>query len=116
MADARRTERVAEQVVRELSMLLLRDLKDPRLKGATLTGARVTDDLRHARVFFSHLDGSARAADVVAGFKSAAGFIRHQIGRALGLRYVPDFEFEYDAGSERAARIAQLLRDTPAKG
>jgi len=115
MAEGRRIERVAEQVVRELSALLLRDLKDPRLKGVTLTGARVTDDLRRAKVFFSHLEGSARAADAVAGFKSAGGFIRGQIGRALGLRYVPEFEFEYDAGAERAARIAELLRERSAK-
>lgn len=115
MAEGRRPGRVAEQVVRELSAMLLRDLKDPRLRGVTLTGAHMTDDLRHARVFFSHLEGSTRARDAVAGFKSAAGFIRHQISRSLGLRYAPEFEFEYDSGIERAARIAELLRERPAK-
>ena len=108
--EGRRPERVAELVLRELSVMLLRDLKDPRLRGITITGVRVTDDLRHARVFFSHLEGAQRAAAVIAGFGSAAGFIRRQIGGALGLRFTPDLVFEFDPGPERAARIDALLR------
>ncbi len=99
-------------VLRELSQMLLRDLKDPRLRGVTLTGVRMTDDLRHGRVFFSHLEGRARAEAAVAGFKSASGFIRRQIGHALGLRYTPELEFEFDPGPERAARIDALLRNS----
>lgn len=109
-AEARRPERVAEMVLRELSQMLLLDLKDPRLRGITLTGVRMTDDLRHGRVFFSHLEGQARAQEAIAGFKSAGGFIRRQVGRALGLRYAPELEFEFDPGLERAARIDALLR------
>jgi len=108
--DGRRPERVAEAVLRELSALLYRDLKDPRLRGVTLTDVKITPDLRHARVFFSHLQGAGRAKDAVDGFRSAAGFIRQKIGRGLGLRYSPDLEFEYDATIERAARIDALLR------
>lgn len=111
-AEARRPERVGEMVLREVSQMLLRDLKDPRLRGITLTGVRMTDDLRHGRVFFSHLEGRARADAAVAGFKSASGFIRRQIGQALGLRYAPELEFEFDPGPERAARIDALLRNT----
>jgi ribosome-binding factor A len=108
--EGRRHERVAELVLRELSMMLLRDLKDPRLHGVTITGVKVTDDLRHARVFFSHLEGAQRAAAVIAGFGSARGFIRREIGRALGLRYTPELVFDFDPGPERAARIDSLLR------
>lgn len=97
-------------VLRELSQMLLRDLKDPRLRGITLTGVKMTDDLRHGRVYFSHLEGRARAGEAEAGFKSASGFIRRQIGRALGLRYTPELVFEFDPGLERAARIDALLR------
>ncbi len=110
--EARRPERVAELVLREISQMLLRDLKDPRLRGITLTGVRMTDDLRHGRVFFSHLEGQSRASQAVAGFRSAGGFIRHQVGQALGLRYTPELEFEFDPGLERAARIGALLRGT----
>ncbi len=109
-AEARRPERVGEMVLRELSQMLLRDLKDPRLRGVTLTGVRMAEDLRHGRVFFSHLEGSARAEAAVAGFKSASGFIRRQIGHTLGLRYTPELDFEFDPGPERAARIGALLR------
>ena len=109
--EARRPERVAEMVLRELSSMLVRDLKDPRLRGITLTGVKMTDDLRHGRVFFSHFEGRPRAADAIAGFKSAGGFIRRQVGRSLGLRYAPELEFEFDPGPERAARIDTLLRE-----
>ncbi|HVA80787.1 MAG TPA: 30S ribosome-binding factor RbfA, partial [Candidatus Binataceae bacterium] len=78
MSEARRPERVAEMVLRELSALLMRDLRDPRLRGITLTSVTMTDDLRHGRVYFSHLEGSARAAEAVAGFRSANGFIRRE--------------------------------------
>jgi ribosome-binding factor A len=114
-SDGRRPGRVAEMVLRELSQMLLRDLKDPRLRGVTLTAVRMTDDLRHGRVFFSHLEGRARAAEAVRGFRSAGGFIRRQIGRALGLRYTPELDFEFDPGPESAARIGALLREARPK-
>ncbi|MGH7907607.1 MAG: 30S ribosome-binding factor RbfA [Candidatus Binataceae bacterium] len=108
--EGRRPERVAELVLRELSGMLMRDLKDPRLRGVTLTWVKMTDDLRLARVFFSHLDGARQAPEIIAGFASAGGFIRRNIGRALGLRHTPELGFEFDPGPEQAARIDQLLR------
>jgi ribosome-binding factor A len=113
--DGRRPERVAEMVLRELSQLLVRDLKDPRLRGITLTRVKMSDDLRHGRVFFSHLEGHRRADESIKGFRSAAGFIRRQIGRALQLRYTPELDFEFDPGIENAARIDALLRAERAK-
>ncbi len=111
MAEARRPERVSELVLRELSNLLLRELRDPRLRGVTLTHVHMDDDLRHGRVYFSHLAGREHAAAVKAGFKSASGFIRREIGRVLSLRYTPNLDFEYDEGIENSARIGELLRD-----
>jgi ribosome-binding factor A len=112
LGEARRPERVGELVLRELSLMLLRDLKDPRLRGITITSVRMSDDLRHGRVFFSHLEGATRAPAAIAGFHSAAGFIRRQIGHALGLRYTPELDFEFDPGLEKAARIDALLRES----
>ena len=66
--DGRRPERVSEMVLRELSQMLVRDLKDPRLRGVTLTSVRMTDDLRHGRVFFSHLEGRPQAAEAIEAF------------------------------------------------
>ncbi|HKV55756.1 MAG TPA: 30S ribosome-binding factor RbfA [Candidatus Binataceae bacterium] len=113
--DSRRPGRVGEMVLRELSQLLLRDLKDPRLRGITLTQVRMSDDLRHGRVFFSHLQGRTHAAEAVKGFRSAGGFIRRQIGRALQLRYTPELDFEFDPGIESAARVEELLRESRPK-
>ena len=115
IGEGRRPERVAEMVLRELSQMLLRDLKDPRLRGVTLTSVRMSDDLRHGRVFFSHLEGHATANEAIKGFRSASGFIRRQIGRSLALRFTPEFDFEFDPGPETAARIESLLRDSRAK-
>jgi ribosome-binding factor A len=98
-------------VLRELSQMLIRDLKDPRLRGITLTSVKMSDDLRHGRVFFSHLEGQARADEATRGFRSADGFIRRTIGRALALRHIPQFDYEFDAGPENAARLDALLRE-----
>ena len=95
--------------------MLVRDLRDPRLRGITLTEVKMDDDLRHGRVYFSHLEGSVRAQAAVAGFRSASGFIRREIGKSLGLRYTPELEFQFDPGPERAARIDALLKHFPPK-
>ena len=97
-------------VLRELAQMLVRDLKDPRLHGVTVTRVKMSDDLRHGRVFFSHLEGRAHAPDSIKGFRSASGFIRGHIGRALQLRYTPELDFEFDPGIENAARVDELLR------
>ena len=91
MPEGRRPERVAEAVLRELSALLVRDLRDPRLRGITLTAVKMDDDLRHGRVYFSHLEGSVRASAAIAGFKSASGFIRREIGKSLAFATPPSW-------------------------
>jgi ribosome-binding factor A len=115
LPEGRRSERVAELVLRELSQLLIRELKDPRLRGITLTRVEMDDDLRHGRVYFSHLEGKPRAAGALAGFKSASGFIKREIGKALNLRRTPELEFEFDPGIEHAVRIGALLRENAPK-
>ncbi len=102
-------------MLREISELLVRELKDPRLRGITLTRVEMSDDLRHARVFFSHLEGATRAAAAVAGFRSAAGFIRRELGHSLKLRFTPELDFAFDPGPEQASRIDQLLRESRTK-
>jgi ribosome-binding factor A len=105
----RRPERVAEAILREIAEMLQRELKDPRLRGVTLTRVEVSPDLRHCRVFFSHLEGSAKAAQALAGFERAGGFVRQHVGRVLGLRVTPQMSFSFDRSLEGAARIDALL-------
>ena len=96
-------------------MIVRGDLKDPRLHGITVTRVHMDDDLRHGRVYFSHLEGKDRAKAAQAGFKSAGGFIKREMGRALNLRRTPELEFEFDPGIEHAVRIGALLRENSPK-
>lgn len=89
--------------------LLNREIRDPRLRSVTLTGARVSKDLRHARIFFSLLGAERDRAAALAGLKSATGFIRGKVARQLKLRFVPAIEFSYDDAEEAAQRIDALL-------
>jgi ribosome-binding factor A len=104
----RRAIRVGEELLKEISILLLERVKDPRVEGVTLTGISMTNDLREARVFFSVMPGveSSRARD---GLESASGFIRRNIGAAMDLKYVPLLTFHHDPSLETAARMERLF-------
>jgi len=101
---------VAGLVQEELSRLLLREIKDPRLHRVTITAVRVSPDLRHARVLFTAFDHPGGVEETLAGLRSAAGFLRGQLGRMLRLRYVPELTFEVDDSIERSLRVAALLK------
>ncbi len=107
-----RIGRINEEVQRELSALIRR-LKDPRVNQAgmvSVTRAEVTNDLRYCKVYISVLDKS-READVLKGLKSASGFLRRELGRALRLRYTPELQFEGDNSMLRGARVLDILRN-----
>ena len=106
-----RINRINEEIQKELSALL-RALKDPRVQGGmvTVTHVDTTSDLRYARVFVSALD-KAREKDVLKGLKSAAGYLRRELGAAVKLRYTPELQFVADDSIEQGAHILQMLRD-----
>jgi ribosome-binding factor A len=110
---SRRTERVAEALQAVIADLLLREIKDPRIGLVTVTGVKVSPDLRHARVYFSCLGDAARRAETLRGLTSAAGFMRTQVARSLKLRVAPEIGFEFDPSLEQAERISRLLKDVP---
>ena len=103
--------RVGELIQAELSQLVLRDLKDPRVRMATISRVEVSSDLRHARVFISRLGTESEQAETLAGFQRAAGFIRGQLAKRLTLRYIPTFTFELDTAIAYGVRISQMLHD-----
>ncbi len=109
--SARRADRVAEAVREVIAELLLRDIKDPRIGMITLTSVEFSDDLKHARVYFSCVGDSAARERSLRGLRSAAGFIRSQVTRRLKLRYAPDLTFLFDPSLEVADRVATLLKD-----
>ncbi|MCD8004965.1 MAG: 30S ribosome-binding factor RbfA [Oscillospiraceae bacterium] len=105
-----RIGRVNEEIQRELSALLRR-VKDPRVTGlVSVTAVETTPDLRYARVFVSVADKSA-AAQVLAGLKSASGWLRRELGQALSLRYTPELIFQRDDSIDKGAHILDMLRD-----
>jgi ribosome-binding factor A len=109
--SARRADRVAEAVREVIAELLLRDIKDPRIGMITLTSVEFSDDLKHARVYFSCVGDSSARERSLSGLRSAAGFIRSQVTRRLKLRYAPDLTFLFDPSLEVADRVATLLKD-----
>lgn len=104
-----RQRRVQELLVQEISDIIRRDLKDPRIGFVTITDAEVTPDLRHARVYFSVLGKPEEREETGKALTRAAGFIRSEFARRAQMRYVPDLRFEFDPSVERGARISQLL-------
>jgi ribosome-binding factor A len=112
----KRSERVAGLIQEELSRLLLREIKDPRLHRMTITAVEVSADLRHAKVLFTGFDTPGGIEGMLAGLRSAAGFLRGQLGRALRLRYAPELTFEVDDSIERSLRVAALLKQVNAAG
>ena len=109
--SVRRAERVGESVREVIADMLLRDLKDPRIGMITLTTVELTDDLKHAKVYFSCVGDESARQRSLEGLRSAAGFIRSQVTRRLKLRYAPEMSFHFDPTLEEAERLAGLLRD-----
>jgi ribosome-binding factor A len=108
--DFKRADKVGELIQVEISSLLLRRIKDPRIGMVTLTRVKVTDDLRIARVFYSVIGGDQEKKSSREGLESATGFIRRELGRRLRLRYTPELIFTFDDSLEYGNHIEQLLR------
>jgi ribosome-binding factor A len=106
-----RPVRVGELIQAELADLLLRQLKDPRLRMAAVSRVEVSADLRHARVYISHMGTKTEQQAALEGFERAAGFIRGQLGRRLHLRYVPQLSFQLDTSIAYGVRISSMLHD-----
>ena len=96
-------------MIAEVSDMLRRDLKDPRLGFITITGAEVSRDLKYAKVFISVLGDDSARTDSLAALKSATGKIRGEFTRRAHLRVAPEIEFRLDEGIARGARIFELL-------
>jgi ribosome-binding factor A len=108
--EYQRSDRVGDLILEVVAELLRKDIRDPRVQAVTLTAVKVSKDLRHARVYFNLLGGQTDCDDVLAGLKSATGFIRAKVGKQLKLRFVPELEFTYDNTEDEAQRIDKLLK------
>jgi ribosome-binding factor A len=109
--QGKRLERVNQLIKEEISMLLHRELKDPRLGFVTVTEVDVTPDLKHAKVYVSVLGGEEQWAASLAALQSAKGFVWAWLRRHLDLRATPELAFRPDRSMEHAAHIQSLLAD-----
>jgi ribosome-binding factor A len=108
---SRRTERLADLLREELSQLLLREMKDPRLAHGlvTITEVQVAPDLHNATVYVSHLGDEVDRDEVLRALTSASHFLHGELTKRLSLRRVPDLHFRFDPTIERGARLAALI-------
>jgi ribosome-binding factor A len=101
-----RVQRLARQVLGEEIQLL----KDPRIGFVTVTGLRITPDLRHARVFVSVLGDEEQQNQTMEGLDSATSHLRLELGKQMRIKHLPELTFELDHGPEEAQRLEELLR------
>ena len=109
MLAGKRSARVGDQIQKEVSILLLERVKDPRVKGVTVTGIRLSDDLKMARIYYSVMGSREQVERAQAGLDSAKGFIKRQIGIRMGLRYVPEITFVHDSSLENGSYMDNLF-------
>jgi ribosome-binding factor A len=110
--QGKRADRVGALIKEEISGLILRSVKDPRIGFVTVTRVRVSDDLRHAKIYVVSRGGE----EALVGLKSAAGFLRGELGRRLSLRYAPELLFFLDDSLEKDLHLAELRRRLEAEG
>lgn len=104
-----RAQRIAEQIRHELAVILMREMKDPRIHDVTLTAVEVSPDLEHAKVWFTLLVGEP--SEVGRALGHASGFLRTELAHRLRMRTVPRLTFQYDESVERGARLSRLIEE-----
>ena len=104
-------QRVADEIRMKVGELLLREVRDPRVRGVHLTDVSVSADLGSARLSWRPLPGSATAEEAEVGLRAAAGFLRRELGRSMNIRHVPELDFELDPTPEEGDRIDDLLAE-----
>jgi ribosome-binding factor A len=107
----KRSERIQELLLEEISKLIQRGLKDPRIGFATITQVDVSDNLKHANVYVSIMGTDEEKENTIKGLESAKGFIRKSLGKNLCLRYIPDLHFRSDDTQSRVDKISKILKD-----
>jgi len=109
MVDTGRARRLGEAIAQIVAEMLERRIKDPRLGFVTVTGARVTGDLREATVFYTVYGSDEERAATAAALASAAGLIRSEVGRQTGVKHTPSISFEPDTVPDTARNIEELV-------
>ena len=104
-----RPERVGEQIHKEVTRLLMSNIKDPRVAPVTLTGVQMSRDISSAKIYFTVHGDSAERKEAEKGLKSAAPYIRRELGKIMKLRFVPKIFFKFDESIGYGQKIDALL-------
>ena len=105
----KRAQRVGDEILKEIALLIIRRVKDPRVEGVTVTGVRLTDDLKQGKVYYSVMGGEEEIERAQAGLDSARGFIKREVGQRMKLRYVPEITFVHDTSLESGSHMERLF-------
>ena len=111
---SQRTDRVDELLRQEIGTLLAKDVQDPRIGFATITDVETSPDLRHAKVWVSVIGQKADRDETLRALEQAMGFIRHELGKRLRIKRIPDLHIRLDDSAERGTRVLHLLNELEA--
>ena len=107
----KRVERIGDQIRVEISDIIARRLNDPRVGFVTVTAVEVSEDLRHAKVFVSVFGDDSTKEETMKGLKSAAGFIKGEVGHRITLKFTPDLHFRLDESLDKAEHVLSILNE-----
>ena len=111
MTEGKRSEKVADLIRKEISEMLIRDLKDPRIGFITVTRVSVSDDCRSAKIYFSVMGSTEERERSTEGLNSAKGYVRRELGRRIQLRHTPDIVFQFDPSIEYAIHMEEVFQN-----
>jgi ribosome-binding factor A len=116
MVSESRSERIADRIKRDLALLFMQEIHDPRLEGVNITFVEVDRELAFADVYVSVIDGEERKAEILEALRRASGFIRSQLAHSIShLRTFPDMRFHWDPVPERVNRLDQIFAELDAE-
>ncbi len=114
--EGKRSEKVADLIQKEISQMLLKSIKDPRIGFVTITRVSVSEDCRFAKIYFSVAGTLEEREKSIKGLESAKGYVRKELGRRIRLRYTPDIVFQFDPSIEYAIHMEELIQSIHPKG
>jgi ribosome-binding factor A len=109
MQPSRRPQRLALQIQHEVSLMISRDMKDRRIGLVTVTGVTLSPDLRHAKIFMSCMGSENQKEESLSALNHAAGWIRHELGQRIRMKFLPEITFLKDTSQDYGERIDRLI-------
>lgn len=112
----KRAIRVGELLKEEISQIVLREMKDPRIGFVSVTDVEVSGDLRHAKVFISVYGSDKEKEETLEGLQQARGFVRKLVGERVKIHHTPEIIFRYDDSIENGVHISEIIKDLKESG